>query len=486
MNPKDWTVVEAYLGRYRDWNTRSVHLSQLCQIGTKYYGQIEGTNTWLTGSLGKIGPLPFGEHGAMQLNREFRYIECWHSFTNFDAILEAQKFQPLPKPPDGFTIREIVALPDYPTRIASDGQGKLLYVLCQGGDVWRVNVETREQKRIIRADDYLRKSFCQLSFCIGLVMDKEGRLYISSNHRNMRHKNYMNEVNIFRTSARSSDGDPIKPQSWFKAMVPYGSGTYNHGLGAMAFGPDGYLYVPHGARTDGGELNPDPHYAKGECKETAAMWRIDPRAAKPKMEIFAEGLRMAYGFCWNEKGEMIATENGPDADAPEELNVIERGKHYGFPYEFSNWGRWKAYPYSPNPPPGLKMERPIANLGPGGGFHGLPLYTLDPHSSPCGIAYLGSDFPDGYRGSYVVVRWGNIYDQVEDVGFDMLKVDLQKNNDGKHQAHIDTMLAPLSRPIDVHLSGRGKIYICEYSRTPYNAGFMQQMPGRILELAVKQ
>ena len=47
-------------------------------------------------------------------------------------------------------------------------------------------------------------------------------------------------------------------------------------------------------------------------------------------------MRNAYGFCWNERGEMFATENGPDADAPEELNQIEQGRHYGFPYTFAN------------------------------------------------------------------------------------------------------------------------------------------------------
>ena len=70
---------------------------------------------------------------------------------------------------------------------------------------------------------------------------------------------------------------------------------------------------------------------------TSNIWRIDPKAEKPTLEVYARGVRNAYAFCWNDRGEMFATENGPDADAPEELNQIEQGRHYGFPYTFANW-----------------------------------------------------------------------------------------------------------------------------------------------------
>ncbi len=46
-----------------------------------------------------------------------------------------------------------------------------------------------------------------------------------------------------------------------------------------------------------------------------------------------------------------------------------------------------------------------------------------------------------------------------------------------------TPLAPLGRPLDLHQSGRGKIYVLEYSRGTKN-GVSYTPPGRILELAV--
>jgi glucose/arabinose dehydrogenase len=181
---------------------------------------------------------------------------------------------------------------------------------------------------------------------------------------------------------------------------------------------------------------------------------------------------------------MFATENGPDANAPEELNLIEHGKHYGFPYTFADWTK-KAYAHTPDPPPGLEFTLPIANLGPAGGFERKPIYTFDPHSSPGGIVFLGNDFPEGWRGTFLLTRFGNFIRTPKDnVGFDLLQARLQKNSKGVYEAHIETVLAPLGRPMDVHLGGKGKIYICEYSR-PTNNNLPYGLPGRILELALR-
>ena len=99
--------------------------------------------------------------------------------------------------------------------------------------------------------------------------------------------------------------------------------------------------------------------------------------------------------------------------------------------------------------------------------------------------FLGEDFPEGYRGTLLFNRFGNFIRTPKDnVGFDVLQAKLNKNSAGKYEAHVYTILAPLGRPIDVHLSGRGKIYICEYSRaTTSSASYAPS--GRILELAVK-
>ena len=37
--------------------------------------------------------------------------------------------------------------------------------------------------------------------------------------------------------------------------------------------------------------------------------------------------------------------NGPDYNAPEEMDFIEPGKHYGFPFQFSTWPVQPHFPY---------------------------------------------------------------------------------------------------------------------------------------------
>ena len=81
-----------------------------------------------------------------------------------------------------------------------------------------------------------------------------------------------------------------------------------------------------------------------------------------------------------------------------------------------------------------------------------------------------------------MARFGILLPQPHDYGFDLLHVRLQKNPSGKYEAIVNTMLAPLARPVDLHLSGKGKVYICEYTRSVTFKGSLA-LPGRILELA---
>jgi glucose/arabinose dehydrogenase/mono/diheme cytochrome c family protein len=418
---------------------------------------------------------------------DVKAVRARSAFPSFEKLQQASNYPPLPSPPEGFTLREVVRLPQRGVRLTSDGGGRVLYVLTADGDVFRVEVATGQTRQVLWAKSYLLTRGNEvggLTFnTVGMAMDKQKQLYIAGNQQDLATPPVQNHVTIYRTTA-FADGDPVAPKPWFWTNYP-GSPAYIHAAEAIAFGPDGFLYVGNGARTDAGQTDTDTNwYGGGETPITACIWRLDPKVENPPLEIFARGIRNAYGFCWNDQGEMIATENGPDADPEEELNLIERGKHYGFPYSFANW-RKKAYPHTPDPPVGLEFTLPIPNVGPDGGFSGKPIYTFDPHSCPGGIAYLGDDFPEGYRGTFLLARFGNFIRSVkENSGFDILQARLRRNAEGKYEAEVHTFLAPLGRPLDVHVSGHGKVYILEYSRPTDSTG-SYALPGRILELSVK-
>jgi glucose/arabinose dehydrogenase len=288
------------------------------------------------------------------------------------------------------------------------------------------------------------------------------------------------------------DGIPAKPKVWFKTSYPYGVGPYNHNVGHIAFGPDGMLYVNSGSRTDGGEPGQSADYFQGgEVDITACIWRLDPKSDNPKIEVFARGIRNAYGFAWDDKGNLFSAVNGPDVSAPEELDFVERGKHYGFPYQFSNWPiePHKPYPHTPPPPPGIEFTLPIPNLGPaGGGKPDAPLYTFDAHSSPGGMTWCGKDFPEPLRGGFIIPRFGNLLGAPaapDDVGFDVLFCKLEKDGAGKWQARTTTVLAPLGRPLDSHAIGNGRVLILEYTRPTTFKDKIGWLPGRIIELSLE-
>ncbi len=429
----------------------------------------------------------WGNRGTIVTAEQVRDQRAKTAYPTFEKLQRANQYPPLPAAPAGFRLREVVRLPFKPVRLASDGKGGPLYVLTEGGDVWRLDPANGSLRLLLSANSYLERRTGDIGgplFVLGMALDRQKRLYVASNQQNRSNLPPQNIVTIYRSTG-VLNGNPVGLKPWFQTNYP-GSPAYIHAVEHIAFGPDGFLYAGNGGRTDGGLTSTGGEwYGGGETPITGCIWRIDPAAEHPVLEIHARGVRNPYGFCWNDQGEMFATENGPDADAPEELNQIERGRHYGFPYRFADWTK-KAYPTSPEPPPGLEFTLPIPNLGPDGGFAGTPMYTFDPHSGPGGIVFLNDSFPEGYRGTLLLTRFGNfIRSPKEHSGFDVLRATLQRNAEGRYEAHVHTILAPLGRPIDLHLGGPGKVFIAEYSRAT-NSSESYGPSGRIIELSVEK
>lgn len=396
---------------------------------------------------------------------------------------QADPFAPLPKPPAGFRIREVVKLPSHAVRLAGLSGKKWMFVLGSLGDIFRLEPESGNFVRVVAAKEYTDRSGGAGAIeARGMTIDSQRRLYVVVNQRTVAQPFHLNRVTIYRSAPLDEEGMAVTMKPWLKTSYPWGNSFYTHGVGHIAEGPDGMLYVGSGSRTDGGEEGTSSVIAKvRETELTAGIWRLDPRTETPVIEPYAAGIRNAWTFAWNDRGEMFSAANGPDADMPEELDLVERGKHYGFPYQYGDSDA-KPYSHTPPLPPGLKPVHAIRNFGPaGGGSAARPIATFDPHSSPTGMVFCGPEWPESLRGKFLLARFGAMTGRRE-AGFDILAIALKRNAAGIYEAHAETFLAPVARPIDQWQTGR-KLYVLEYTRPTHYLTRRPMNPGRILELS---
>ncbi|MDP8925637.1 MAG: PQQ-dependent sugar dehydrogenase [Actinomycetota bacterium] len=104
--------------------------------------------------------------------------------------------------------------------------------------------------------------------------------------------------------------------------------SYHNG-GRVAFGPDGMLYVGTG---DGGV----PSYAQTLNSYGGKILRITPEGEVPSDNPFPNSLVYSYGhrnvegLAWDAEGQLYASEFG--SNLYDEVNRIEPGQNYGWPY----------------------------------------------------------------------------------------------------------------------------------------------------------
>lgn len=183
-----------------------------------------------------------------------------------------------------------------------------------------------------------------------------------------------------------------------------------HGNRTIAFGPDGLFYVSVGSLCNAC-TNLDP--------ETAAILQVQPDGST--RQVFASGLRNTIGWGWHpETGEMWGMDHGSDwrgdDQPPEELNRLEAGSNYGWPYCYADQ---QIDPYLPGNPPGkTKGEFCAETVG--------PVLTYQAHSAPIGMVfYTGDQFPAEYQNDAFVAMRGS-WNRQEPVGYKIVHLDFDE------------------------------------------------------------
>ncbi|MCH2204827.1 MAG: PQQ-dependent sugar dehydrogenase [Lentisphaerales bacterium] len=397
----------------------------------------------------------------------------------------------LPQAPEGWEIELSAELDFSPTRIANAGNNQLL-MISRFGDIHLLNVKTRELKKLLVGKDYLSRGSKYVGVTKGIGLDNKRRLYITNDYivkdRSLPYD--IDRVRIYRTAPLPEViTDLPKPERWFEVAIPAGVGPYNHGISHIEQGPDGWMYVSFGSRTNAGETGNMSRRAKSREHElSAAIWRLkDNNDEKPKFEVYARGFRNPYGFCFDKQGRMFASENGPDKDIVTELNLVEQGKHYGFPYMFADLTE-NPHEESPKYEGNETFVKPLLNMGPDGIVplegNQKPMSSFTAHCVPVGMTYLDDRFPKDMKNTMLMARFGGFW-PVNGIttGFDILQIKYNEDN----TITSKKLVSNLARPIDVdtmNIDGEAAIIIAEYCRGRSIAEGLTH-PGRILILRQK-
>lgn len=265
-----------------------------------------------------------------------------------------------------------------------------------------------------------------LSLPIGVAY-RQGSLYVSAVDRLLQFPNVEDQL-------ASPPGPVVLRDDLPKEM--------HHGGRAIAFGPDGFLYVAIGAPCNICEENPDRY---------ASIVRMQPDGSQSA--IFARGIRNSVGFDWHPAtGELWFTDNGRDLLGddvpPDELNYAPRtSMHFGYPY--CHAGAIADPEYG--------NKRPCSDFTP-------PAQNLDAHVASLGMRfYNGSQFPIEYRHQIFVAEHGS-WNRSQKVGYRISLITLEGSKVVSYKPFATGWLqgqAAWGRPTDILMLPDGSLLVSD-------------------------
>ncbi len=371
--------------------------------------------------------------------------------------------------------------------VSAPGQDDVIYVLEQGGAIWKVNLASGDKTPFLDFSDELVSDYGQgnggydergllgFAFHPAYTSNQKVYTYISTD-ANMfdldfttlspgQSANHASEVSEWVVTNPLTDNSLATAK---RKLLSVAQPQFNHNGGMLQFGPTGKLFIAlgdGGNRNDEGNGHGDRGNGRDNTNPLGAILRIDVDAVAPANgryaipndnpfvgqagldEIFVYGLRNPYRFSIENNtstNEHHLYIGDVGQDAIEELNRIplsESGSNFGWNYKegsfyFSVIGGTTFI--SATPPPLLPGEGPIPDLVD-------PIIEYDHNegiSIIAGFVYQANSIPE-LTGHYVFGDWGRSF----------------SNPDGRlFFLNAQSQLRELNtiRPPNVHVTGFGR------------------------------
>ncbi len=232
-----------------------------------------------------------------------------------------------------------------------------------------------------------------------------------------------------------------------------------HTSRSIAFGPDGRLYVGIGSSCN--------VCVEEDARRTTIQVYDGPGSAG---RTFAAGLHNAVGFDWDPAtGRLWSADTGQeqlgDDYPPDEINLVEEGRHYGFPF-FHGRSVASTVPELKDAPRTLTTSDVVP-----------PAFELPAHASPLGLTfYRGTQFPRDYRSSMYVAIHGSTQRSTK-IGYSVARIVMRAGRPVASEDFVTGWLAGdavSGRPAGLVTGADGALCISDD-----NKGFIYRVAARL-------
>lgn len=218
-----------------------------------------------------------------------------------------------------------------------------------------------------------------------------------------------------------------------------------HKTRTVVIGPDDKLYVSIGSTCN---------VCKEDDDRRATIMRYNLDGSNG--EIFASGLRNTVGFDFDEQGNLWGADMGRDKIGddipPEEINIIQQGKNYGWPYCY---GDQIANPEYPDKADYCKNQTE------------KPYFNMQAHSAPLAFNFLSNqaktNWPTPYKQGFLVAFHGS-WNRTIPTGYKIVWIDTSGEQPKQYNflsGWLQENAEAWGRPVGLAFDSQGNLYISD-------------------------